>query len=538
MNDLTEKATQINEWMNPKWRSLKSRISPAFFLIFTIGAVLRIWNYGKPDLWIDESVAQWAASTSWSEFFYRNYYYLNNSPLFFVFAKISALLFGMTPWSLRLPSIIAGVISLPIVYRIGKEAGNSILGIAAMLFFAIHPWFIEISQNAKPYSFAILFALLSNWALIYLFSGGRPFAWVFWGVSMGLLAYCNFLFIIYNFFQILICLIIVFFHKCPNPRFLDQFKISLFLFIVTILPCLPQFFLIFTRRERLVYDFPIHWIYPLQIFMPDILCLFGIIISFVLTGFVYSSIGLTERLKKSPQNLYWVKNFWLPCYLFPWPFFGLAALVSGIPTFLEFRYLVIYQVSVVFLLAWPISCFKDRLIRFYCMILPVFLVFFFYFKPSHWQSEPVSGFKTEEWSRVCQHLQNFSHPGSLILLRSGFIESDKKIKEHPIDRELESMLCCPLQNYQLKEGQAVSSLPYHWDDRTIRTIIADREIRSARMTNDLWVIVRRDPAADSFAHQIEKFLIQAGFQKDQAAVIPSFRGILLDRYIRIKDTSY
>ncbi len=74
--------------------------------------------------------------------------------------------FGLTPFAIRLPMLIMGILTLPIVYLIGKRIWSVKYGLTAMFFIAISPWHILMSRwgleaNVLPFIFSPIFFLPS-----------------------------------------------------------------------------------------------------------------------------------------------------------------------------------------------------------------------------------------------------------------------------------------------------------------------------------------------------------------------------------------
>jgi mannosyltransferase len=92
-------------------------------------------------------------------------------PLYSVLAWLSVHAFGEHAWSLRLPALVFGVASVPLIYYFAAElAGRTEAWLSAALLTVLyhHVWF---SQNARGYSMLAFFAMLSTWMLIRGFEG-------------------------------------------------------------------------------------------------------------------------------------------------------------------------------------------------------------------------------------------------------------------------------------------------------------------------------------------------------------------------------
>jgi len=77
-------------------------------------------------------------------------------------------LFGLTPAVIRIPMLISGITSLPLVFLVGRKTINTHFGFLSMFFLAISPWHIVLSRwglesNLFPFIF-----LLGYSCLLYL----------------------------------------------------------------------------------------------------------------------------------------------------------------------------------------------------------------------------------------------------------------------------------------------------------------------------------------------------------------------------------
>ena len=89
-------------------------------------------------------------------------------PFFFLLAKPVVDLLGVGEWSLRYIPVVIGLISIPVLYWMGKRLFDHPTGFTAALLLAILPWHIYWSQNARFYS---LLLLLFSVASFYFWQG-------------------------------------------------------------------------------------------------------------------------------------------------------------------------------------------------------------------------------------------------------------------------------------------------------------------------------------------------------------------------------
>jgi mannosyltransferase len=90
----------------------------------------------------------------------------NQHPFYSLLAWLSVRLFGEHPWSLRLPALLFGVASIPVLYLLGTSVTTRIqalLASAILTFSYHHVWF---SQNARGYSTLAFWTILSTYFLL------------------------------------------------------------------------------------------------------------------------------------------------------------------------------------------------------------------------------------------------------------------------------------------------------------------------------------------------------------------------------------
>jgi 4-amino-4-deoxy-L-arabinose transferase-like glycosyltransferase len=95
------------------------------------------------------------------DFKYLFFYPLpNNHVLYSILAKVSILIWGSHPVSIRLTAFLAGIALIPLVYVLCRRLNNQQSGIFAPIAIAIFPYFIFYSTNARGYTLLVLFTLI------------------------------------------------------------------------------------------------------------------------------------------------------------------------------------------------------------------------------------------------------------------------------------------------------------------------------------------------------------------------------------------
>ena len=110
----------------------------------------------------------------------------NNHVLHSIVARAFVLLLGDQPWCLRLPAWIAGVACVPAAYAVGRVWAGRNAGLAAAVLVATWPYTVDLSANARGYSF-VNFLTLSLLAFVpSLAREGTRSRWVAFGTVCAL----------------------------------------------------------------------------------------------------------------------------------------------------------------------------------------------------------------------------------------------------------------------------------------------------------------------------------------------------------------
>ena len=126
--------------------------------IIILGLILRLICINKTDgLWNDEYVSYMIAATPFSGGFVDAVKSQCHMPFYYLYLKFFMTLFGQSDILLRLTSVIAGVIAIPVMYFTGKEK-DEITGYLCAGFTAISSFLIYYSQEVRLYSILFLFS--------------------------------------------------------------------------------------------------------------------------------------------------------------------------------------------------------------------------------------------------------------------------------------------------------------------------------------------------------------------------------------------
>lgn len=146
-------------------------------LIIALGFFLRIFriSYAPPSLNWDEAAIGYNAysilKTGKDEYGYRMPLSFRSfddfkPPIYSYLTTISIMLFGLNELSTRLVAIIAGTVSIFLVYLIGKKLFGQKAAIFAAAFMAIQPWSVHFSRAAFEATVALPITLLGVYFLL------------------------------------------------------------------------------------------------------------------------------------------------------------------------------------------------------------------------------------------------------------------------------------------------------------------------------------------------------------------------------------
>jgi mannosyltransferase len=142
-------------------RTIKSHRAAlaAVGLIVVIGALLRLHNLDAESIWWDEAASWVQSKDSLFDLIWRTAHD-NYPPLHNLFLFVDIKLLGESEWSLRLPSVIFGVVNIVALYWLGTMTVGRSSGLIAAVLLTLSPFHLWYSQEARMYSLVALAATL------------------------------------------------------------------------------------------------------------------------------------------------------------------------------------------------------------------------------------------------------------------------------------------------------------------------------------------------------------------------------------------
>jgi 4-amino-4-deoxy-L-arabinose transferase-like glycosyltransferase len=164
--------------------------------VLVLGAWLRIHNFDRPGLWIDEYGTWWVvAADGYAGVAARAWEVQGQSPLYDLIVRGCVDLFGLASWSLRLPSLVFGVLVLGLGYAVTREVfRDRRLALMATAALALNAPLIRYAQEARPYGLALALSLASFALFIRVLRGGGLAERVAYALVTAAIVYTHYLF--------------------------------------------------------------------------------------------------------------------------------------------------------------------------------------------------------------------------------------------------------------------------------------------------------------------------------------------------------
>ncbi|MEU0555104.1 glycosyltransferase family 39 protein [Dactylosporangium sp. NPDC006015] len=166
-------------------------VRPALAAIVVCAAVVYAWGIGGMQLHLYYGPGVRTMAGSWQAWLYGAYdpqltMTFDKAPGTFWLQALSARMFGYVPWAVLLPSLLASLASIVLMYRVVREWAGPEGGVAAAGFFAATPMVAALArtQIPDPVLVALLLAATLLWQRAVATDRLRPLLWT--GVLVGL----------------------------------------------------------------------------------------------------------------------------------------------------------------------------------------------------------------------------------------------------------------------------------------------------------------------------------------------------------------
>lgn len=175
-----------------------------FFSIILIGFLIRVWNLNKnpAGFFCDEASIGYNAYSilktgrdEWGAkfpLFFKAFGEYKN-PLDIYFTTLFIAIFGLNEFAVRFTSVFFSLLSLLVLFYIGKEIKDEKFGLWLMFIFSINPWAIHLSRvNLEGLLIFIFFFLIALFFLIKFYKENRQFNLIYFSIFSALTGYSYF----------------------------------------------------------------------------------------------------------------------------------------------------------------------------------------------------------------------------------------------------------------------------------------------------------------------------------------------------------
>ncbi|MGQ9625981.1 MAG: glycosyltransferase family 39 protein [Anaerolineae bacterium] len=125
-----------------------------------IALALRLFRLGGQSLWYDEGVSFYLTQLSLPEMLQWTAQDIQ-PPLYYLLLRGWVWLFGVSEFALRFPSLIFGLLTVPLFYMLGRKLFDESAGVLAAYLVALSPLYLWYSQEARMYTLLTFLGLLS-----------------------------------------------------------------------------------------------------------------------------------------------------------------------------------------------------------------------------------------------------------------------------------------------------------------------------------------------------------------------------------------
>ncbi|MGA9349959.1 MAG: glycosyltransferase family 39 protein [Anaerolineae bacterium] len=167
----------------------------AIIAIIILAFALRIYRLDHQSIWYDEGVSIYLANQSLKDLV-AGVSADNHPPLHFLALYFWLKLAGQSEFAIRFLSLICGVLSVPLLFKLGRELFGQREGSLAAFLLSISPFHVWFSQEARMYTLAALLGLSSVYIFVLLLrkgpSSARRHVWFSYVVTSALGLYTHF----------------------------------------------------------------------------------------------------------------------------------------------------------------------------------------------------------------------------------------------------------------------------------------------------------------------------------------------------------
>lgn len=273
-------------------------------LILLVALFLRLVNLNQ-SFWLDEAISALIAQKPFP-FQWSGISGDFQPPLYYLLLHFFMKLGSSTEWVLRIPSVIFGVLTIAILYKITAELFNRKIALTSSLILATSQFHIYYSQELRMYSLLGLITTLAMWTFYK-----KKWFWLTLFNILGL--YTNYMFTLILASQV----VWLIYRYKRDFDILKKWTMSLLLTTFFYLPWVPNLLKQWNASKNLINTLPLwnelsslpFWKLPIQIFLKFTLgridfyskYFYGLIFGILVIFYGYIILHLRNRLNEKTR---------------------------------------------------------------------------------------------------------------------------------------------------------------------------------------------------------------------------------------------
>src|SRR3989338_1762189 len=205
----------------------KKTINIILIMILVLGSFLRVYRIDSESFWIDEAATAYTTQQKPFEIVVDIYKTLEHAPqynnkelgnggggippFYLLVANYWTKLFGLSEFKLRLLSALFGVLSIYMIFLVGKILFDYRIGLISAFVLSINYIHIHYSQEARSYSLLVFLTLMTAYFLLNALKTNKKYNWFVYIISSIMLIYTHYFGFFMLFFEYLF--LIIYFKK-------------------------------------------------------------------------------------------------------------------------------------------------------------------------------------------------------------------------------------------------------------------------------------------------------------------------------------
>lgn len=384
-------------------------------VLMAVGAALRLYDLGKQSLWVDEGYTAYLARFTPAEYVSNVLHTVRNvlPPLYFAVLHYWTAVFGRSEASLRMPSVVAGVVAIPLLYSFVARTFGRLAGVFGAAVLTVNVFQVRQSQDARMYELLALLSVLSLYLLTRLLSERRTWWVIGLAVVNTLIVYTHHYGILFLLVEIGYVVLLLLTRNLDRPAAI-RYLLSSWLLGILVLPWMVIFVNQLHKVNQHPWKAPVTWrsLYFMLIdFTGSTWCLV-VLGTLVLIG-TYGYRALPRRVLTRQRLSAQERQYLLLWLIFLGPVtlaFAYSALAA--PVFGS-KYLIASAMAFLMLAALGVPALPWRIMA--AGVFAVALV-----AGSVPALRGYYGETKEQWREATAYVESLAAPGDLVLFNAGY----------------------------------------------------------------------------------------------------------------------